>query len=203
MENKIWIRIEFNNDGQLKGKEELLGELQEVCPVQVRNKWYPSAFPGLEFLVSLHFNINLADFVNNVIIPNIEFLAFYKVCSKVWDAFKVFIKKNEEYDLQHLELCFDDVVIKFNGNPSYGTMIQFYQNIARHLGVLRDNGITGIREIKLPYYEITEDETGRKRIEETNLDKPEGKLLWKVNYYLGCETCYYNPKKLEIIKNKG
>ena len=199
MDNQIWIRIEFNNDCHLQGKEELLDELREVCPVQVRNKWYPSAFPGLEFLVSLNFNLSLAEFVNNVVIPNVEFLALYKVCSKVWDAFRRFLEKNKDFDLQQLNLTYDDVVIRFKGSPNYVAMVQFYQNIGHHLQVLQNNNITDIFEISLPYAEVEDDEKGSKSIREVWWDYPDADLLWKIKYMLGCETCYYNPVNETIV----
>ena len=198
MENKIWIRIEFNDYCLMEGRDELIAELKKVCPVQVRKKWYPSFCTGMEFFLSLNFNLNLVDFVNNVIIPGAELWALQKVCGKIWSAFKTFLEKNEDYDIQQLDLTYDDVVIRFKGSPNYVAMLQFYQTIAHHLQVLKHNEINNIFEISLPYAEIEDDENGSNIIREIGWDYPDADLLWKVKYLLGCETCYYNPAK-EIV----
>lgn len=200
MENKLWIRIEFNSDCNLVGRDELLEELSKVCPVQSRNKWYPAAFPGLEFLVGISLNFTLHEFVNNVLIPGVEFLAISKAWSRIWDAFKKFLDENKDYDFQQLKLYFDDVVITFKGNPSYGTMITIYQSLSHHLEILQQNGITEISEIVFPYCEDLDEGTGEKQFNETYWDNTDDELLWKVKYSLGCETCYYNPQKEEIIQ---
>lgn len=199
MENKTWIRIGFNNACYLEGKDELLKELREVCPVQSRDEWLPSAFPGFELFLDINFNLNLHDFINNVVIPNAEFIGLIKVCKQIWTAFKSFLDKNEEYDFQHFNLYFDDVVIVFRGNPSYGTMMKVYQSLHHHLDVLEKNNITEISEIRFPYCEEENEKTGETEYMETYWDNEDKELLWKVKYMLGCETCFYNPQKESII----
>ena len=199
MENNLWIRIEFNDYNLLQGKDELLNELREVCTVQSRNKWYPAACTGLEFLVDINFNLTLQEFVNNVIIPGFEYWVVGKAFSKIWSAFKAFLEKNKEYDIQSLKLYFNDVVITFRGSPSYGTMMKVYQSLPRHLDILQENGITEISEIRFPYCEVVDEETGEKTYKESFWDNTDDDLLWKVRYMLGCESCYYNPNTEKVI----
>lgn len=199
MEHNLWIRIEFNNTCYLEGRDELIKELVKVCPVQTRNSWYPAAFPGLEFFVDINLNLTLHDFVNNVIIPGVQCWAVGEACSKVWSAFSKFLKKNKEYDIQQLKLYFNDVVITFRGSPSYGTMMKVYQSLPHHLDILQENGITEISEIRFPYCEVVDEETGEKTYKESFWDNTDDDLLWKVRYMLGCEICYYNPNTEKVI----
>lgn len=195
MENNIWIRIQFNDYSLLEGQDELVAELSELCPVQSRKKWYPAFCTGCEFIVSLNFNLTLADFLNNVLIPGAELWTFCKACKGVWGAFDKFLKKNEGFDLESLELCFNDVTIKVHGSPSYGTLIKLYQSFSYHFEVLRKNNITDICEITLPYSEREDDEKGENFYDRAYWNIPEEDILWKIKYMLGCGTCYYNPSK--------
>lgn len=197
--NAIWIRIQINNYSLLEGQDELISELSELCIVQAKKKWYPAACTGCEFLVALNFNLTLEAFLNNVLIPGAELWAFTKICRKVWDTFSKFLKKNEGFDLQNLELCFNDVTIRVVGSPTYGTLVKLYQSFPHHFEILKKKEITEMSEIILPYTECIDEESGETTYDWTYWDTPEEKLLWKIRYLLGCETCYYCPKKEIII----
>lgn len=198
--NGIWIRIQFNDYNRLEDTEELVAGLKEICPVQVSTKWYPAACTGVEFFLALNFNLSLSAFVNNVIIPGAEFAAICKAATAVWKLFDKFLKKNESFDLQKLELTFDDITLVFHNVMSYGALLKFYKELPEHLRVLQQEKIENILTIKLPYIEEIDDETGETSFREWTLeDEDEEVIFWKVLYELGCEKCYYNPDKREVI----
>ena len=196
MDNQVWIRIQTNNYCQLKGQDELIAELQKLCPVQDRKEWYPSFCTGLEFLLSLNFNLSLVDFLNNVLIPQAESYLLCETLKKIWHVFTEFLKKNEEYDLQRLKLTFNDVDIKVVNSPSYGELLELYKSFPRHFDILRKKDIEGISEIELPYKMEIDENENEQRFSKSNWDEKE--LWWKIKYYLGCETCCYNPSTEEI-----
>ena len=198
--NSIWIRIQINNYRLLEGLDELISELSELCTVQTRKEWYPASCTGCEFLVALNFNLTLEAFLNNVLIPGAELWAFTKICKKVWDTFSKFLKKNEGFDLQNLELCFNDVTVRVIGSPTYGTLVKLYQSFPHNFEILKKNEITDISEIILPYSLRKNEEEGITTPEWAYWDTPEEEILWKIRYLLGCETCYYSPYTEEKVE---
>lgn len=197
--NGIWIKIQFNDYNQLENTDELVTELKKICPVQASTKWYPAACTGMEFLLSLNLNLSFSAFLNNVLIPGLEFAGFCKVLHAVWNCFDKFFKKNEGFDLQKLELTFDDVTLIFYNVMSYGALLRFYYDMPDHIKYLENHDIHNISLIKLPYIEYTDDETDEKSYREWSLeDGCEDELYWKIIYERGCERCYYNPNKKEI-----
>ncbi len=203
MENRIWIQIQFNNYNQYDGCEELIEELKEICPVQERKKWYPSAGTGLELLLALNFNLSLSAFLNNVFIPGLEFAGVVKAANLIWKSFDKFLKKNEEFEIHQLELTFDDVVIKVEGCPTYGMLLNLYQQLPHHLEVLKGNGLEDICEIKLPYIMNTDGEADKKTFEVAYWDDNENEHLWRIRYNLGCETVFYKPAAESLFAMDG
>lgn len=198
IENKIWIRIQINNKSELEGKEELVTMLRELCPVQERKIWYPSACTGMEFLLSLNFNLSIIDFLNNVLIPGGEYWLLSETVKKIWSVFSDFLKKNKGSDLQKLDFIFDDVIIEITHNPSYGTLLGLYRDFPRHIKILQKQSITEISKIVMPYkLEINEDE-GTQNFVPSYWDEEE--QWWRVEYLWGCENCFYNPSTEKLIK---
>lgn len=200
MESGIWIRIQFNNYNQYEGSKELISELKQVCIVQDCKKWYPSACTGLELLLGLNFNLTLLEFLNNVVIPGAEFAGIVAASRKIWKAFDKFIKRNEEtFELLHLELTFDDVVIKIENRPTYGYLLNLYQQLPHHMSVFKKEGIEELSEIRLPFIEIIDEETGRQKYVVAYENTLEETHLWRLKYLYGCETVFYNPSKEQFV----
>lgn len=198
--NGIWIRIEFNTNNQYEGTDELLKELRGICPVQASTKWYPAACTGLEFDLALNFNLTLSAFLNNVVIPGLEFAAVCKAAVAVWKCFEKFYKKNEAIEIKELELTFDDVILLFNDVMSYGALLKFYNELPDHLHYLKSKGVENIRKIKLPYIKYTDEDSGKETYREWSLeDGNEEELFWKISYERGLNSCLYNPKKKEVM----
>lgn len=197
--NGIWIRIQFNTNNQYEGADELVSELKEICPVQLSTKWYPAACTGLEFDLALNFNLTLSAFLNNVIIPGLEFAAVCKAAVAVWKCFESFYKKNEAIEIKELELTFDDVTLLFEDVMSYGALLKFYNELPDHLRYLERNEVKNISKIKLPYIKYTDEEAGKELYREWSLeDDGDEEIFWKITYERGLEKCYYNPLKKEI-----
>ena len=198
--NGIWIRVQFNTNNQYEGADELVKELKQICPVQASTKWYPAACTGLEMLLSLNFNLSLSAFLNNVLIPGAEFAGICAAAKAIWNSFDKFYKKNEVIELNEFSLNFDDVTILFKNVMSYEALKKFYEELPEHLQYLDKEGVKNIREIKLPYIEEIDDETGKIGYRTWSLeDGDDEELLWKIDYERGLEKCYYNPRKKEII----
>lgn len=200
MENSgTWIRIQFNTYNQYDGSDELVKELKEICPVQASTQWYPAACTGLEMLLSLNFNLSLSAFLNNVLIPGVEFAGVCAAAKAIWKCFDRFYKKNEAIEIQELELTFDDVTILFENVMSYEALKTFYHELPEHIQYLESEGIKRISKIRLPYIK-GEDEEGNMTYREWSLeDGDEEELFWKITYERGLERCLYNPQKKEVI----
>lgn len=198
--NGVWIRIQFNLNNQYEGADKLVNELKQICPVQTSTKWYPAACTGLEMMLSLNFNLSLAAFLNNVLIPGAEFSGVCATAKAIWKCFDKFYKKNESINLQEFSLNFDDVTILFKEVMSYGALQKFYEELPGHLRNLNNKSVRNISEITLPYIEKTDEETGKISYRRWSLeDGDDEEILWKIDYECGLEKCYYNPKKKEII----
>ena len=197
--NSAWIRIQFNTYNQYEGSDELIKELKEICPVQVSTKWYPSACTGLELLLSLNFNLSFNAFLNNVLISGTEFAGVCAIAKAIWRCFDKFLKKNEAFDFQKLELNFDDVTLVFLNVMSYGALLKFYMELPKHMDVFNKNGLKNVSMIKLPYIQDPSDEKDKKSFREWILEDEEEEIFWKVIYERGLERCFYNPNNREIV----
>lgn len=198
--NNIWIRITFNSYNNLDDKDALISELRQVCPVQEGKRWYSHACTGLEFVVEFFINSPLSDFIKGIVLPGLAWDATKTALKKISSAFSTFLAKNEGFDLQHLQLTFDDVVIKVNGIDTYGFLLRLYQMLPHHLEVLSRIGITDVVKIELPFIEGDEtDKYGNKEYYYPPLDTPEDEYLWKITYLLGCESCYYKPSTEKTV----
>lgn len=196
----LWIRIEFNTYNQYEGADELISDLREICPVQAPTRWYPAACSGLEFVLGLNFNLSLSAFLNNVLIPGVEFAGVCAAAKAVWKCFERFYKKNEAIEIKELELTFDDVTILLEDVLSYGALLQLYREFPEHLRHLESEGIKNISKIRLPYIKDTDEDTGEVSYRAWSLeDSDDDEIFWKIVYELGLEICFYNPRKKEVI----
>ena len=198
MENNVWIRITFITASQLKGEDELVNELKEICVVQSPKKHLAAFCSGFEFFTELYLNVTLEDFIKNVVITGLAWDGTRAVIAKIWEAFKKFLERNDSFDLQRLQLNFDDAVIRINGVSSYGFLLRLYQSFPHHFEVFRKNGMAEISLIRLPYIEKQDEETGRIKMEDPDFDTPEEEYLWRVEYLNGCNVCYYKPATEEF-----
>ena len=195
-----WIQIQFNTYNLYDGSDELVRELKEICPVQASTKWYPAACTGFELLLSLNFNLSLSEFLNNVLIPGAQFSCVCAAAKTIWKCFDKFYKKNHAIEIHELNLTFDDVTFLFENVMSYDAMRKFYDELPEHLQHLESENIKNISEIKLPYIEEKDDETGEISYREWSLeDGDEEELFWSITYERGLERCLYNPQKKEVI----
>jgi len=120
MENNVWIRLTFITASQLKGQNELVEKLKEICIVQTPKKHLPAFCSGFEFFAELYINVSLEDFVKNVVITGLAWDGTKAALVKIWKSFKGFVERNHNsFDLQRLQLCFNDAVIMVNGVDSY------------------------------------------------------------------------------------
>lgn len=198
MENNVWIRITFITASQLKGEDELVNELKEICVVQSPKKHLAAFCSGFEFFTELYLNVTLEEFIKNVVITGLAWDGTKAVIAKIWEAFKKFLERNDSFDLQRLQLNFDDAVIRINGVSSYGFLLRLYQIFPHHFEVFRKNGMAEISLIRLPYIEKQDEETGRIKMEDPDFDTPEEEYLWRVEYLNGCNVCYYKPATEEF-----
>jgi len=198
MENNVWIRITFITASQLKGEDELVNELKEICVVQSPKKHLAAFCSGFEFFTELYLNVTLEEFIKNVVITGLAWDGTRAVIAKIWEAFKKFLERNDSFDLQRLQLNFDDAVIRINGVSSYGFLLRLYQSFPHHFEVFRKNGMAEISLIRLPYIEKQDEETGRIKMEDPDFDTPEEEYLWRVEYLNGCNVCYYKPATEEF-----
>lgn len=200
MENKVWIRLTFITASQLEGQDEFVEELREVCIVQTPKKHLPAFCSGFEFFAELYINVTLEEFLKNVVITGLAWDGTKAVLARIWKAFKGFVEKNHDsVDLQRLKLCFNDAEIRVNGVDSYGFLLRLYQSLPHHFVVFKKDGLDDISLIALPYVEITDEETGRKKMDNPDFDTPEEEYLWRVEYLNGCNVCYYKPATEEFI----
>ena len=199
MGKEVWIRLTFITASQLEGEEELVNELDEVCIVQTPKKHLPAFCSGFEFIADLYLNVTLEEFIKNVVITGLAWDGTKAVFAKIWAAFKKFLERNESFDLQRLQLNFNDAVIRINGVSSYGLLLRLYQSFPHHFEVFRKNGLTEISLIRLPYIEKKDEETGRIKMDEPDFDTPEEEYLWRVEYLNGCDVCYYKPATGEFV----
>ncbi|MBQ9636531.1 MAG: hypothetical protein IJV36_01375 [Prevotella sp.] len=191
----IWLRVTFNSYSNLDKKEELLSELRKICPVQESEEWYAHACTGMEFLVELFINSPLGEFVKGIVIPGLAWDATKLALKKVNSLFASFMEKNEGFDLQRLQLSFDDVTIVVHGIESYAFLLRLYQMFPQHLPVLEKLQVTGISKIELPFVESGDvDKYGNKEYIYPPLDTPEADYLWRIIYHLGLDKCYYKPE---------
>ncbi len=198
MENNVWIRITFITASQLKGEDELVNELKDICVVQSPKKHLAAFCSGFEFFTELYLNVTLEEFIKNVVITGLAWDGTKAVIAKIWEAFKKFLERNDSFDLQRLQLNFDDAVIRINGVSSYGFLLRLYQSFPYHFEVFRKNGMAEISLIRLPYIEKQDEETGRIKMEDPDFDTPEEEYLWRVEYLNGCNVCYYKPATEEF-----
>lgn len=176
----------------------MVNELKEICVVQSPKKHLAAFCSGFEFFTELYLNVTLEEFIKNVVITGLAWDGTKAVIAKIWEAFKKFLERNDSFDLQRLQLNFDDAVIRINGVSSYGFLLRLYQSFPHHFEVFRKNGMVEISLIRLPYIEKQDEETGRIKMEDPDFDTSEEEYLWRVEYLNGCNVCYYKPATEEF-----
>lgn len=198
--NDIWIQLTFNSNGDFEGKDELIEELRQVCVVQERQKHYPAACTGAEFFAALNFNLTFTSFLNNVIIPNVEFLAFIVACKAIWKAASTFLKKNEGFELQTLTLTFNDATIVVNETLEnhYGFLVRLFQSLPKHWTKLQALGLKNINRIELPVLPTDDSVELLEKYCTEEVETPEN-CLWLIRYELGLEHCYYCPAIMDVV----
>lgn len=199
-ESNIWIKITFNSCGEFEGKDEFLEELREVCVVQERELWYPAACTGGEFFAEVLIDSPLAHFVKDVVICGVAWDLLKAACTKIWEAFSRFAKKNEGFDLQTLTLAFNDTTVKVNGTLGnhYGFLVSLFHSMPKHWARFQQLGLKDIIEIELPVLP-NEDNEELLQCYYTEEDTTPENCLWHIQYELGLETCYYSPALMKIV----
>ena len=201
MENNVWIRLTFITASQLEGQDEFVEELNEICIVQTLKKHLPAFCSGFEFFAELYINVSLEDFIKNVVITGLAWDGTKAALAKIWNAFKNFVERNHDsFDLQRLQLCFNDAVIKINGVKSYGFLLRLYQSLPHHFAVLQEEGLEDISMIALPFAVKKDEETGKVKIDTPYYETPEEEFLWRVEYLNGCNVCYYKPATEKFVE---
>lgn len=200
MTNDIWIKITFNSKEQVEGKNKLIEELRQVCVVQERKLWYPSCDSGAEFFAEILINSGLGLFIQKVVIPGLEWDAIKYACSKIWDAFTKFSKKNGGVDLQALTLSFNDATVKVNGTlgDNYLFLVRLFQCLPNHWTKLQELGLKNVVRIELP---VLPNDNSVELLEKycTDEDETPENCLWYIKYELGLETCYYCPALMKLV----
>lgn len=202
MENNVWIRLTFITASQLEGQDEFVEELKKICIVQTPKKHLPAFCSGLEFFAELYINVSLEDFIKNVVITGLAWDGTKAALANIWKSFKGFIERNHDsFDLQRLQLYFNDAIIRVNNVDSYGFLLRLYQSLPHHFDIFQKEGLEDISLISLPLVEKFDEETGRKIMDDADFETPEGEYLWKVEYMNGCSVCYYKPATEEFVKD--
>lgn len=185
----LWIRLEFCHHNTLKGRDEFINELREEYTVQVRDIWYPACCEGTEFVMQVLAHI---EGLKESAIYALELEIIVRCFKKMWMALSNLTKCNESYYLT-LNLEFDDVTIEFQdvypGN--YSSLLRLVSHISEHIQILKKNKIHHISHITVNC-NLPEEFKDKMSYE---FDDPNifQKSIWKVNYDLGCNKCYYNP----------
>lgn len=200
MNNDIWIKITFNSKQKVEGKEELIEGLRQVCVVQERKLWYASFDSGAEFFVEILFYSPLSLFIQNVVIPGLTWDALKLGCSKIWDAFSNFAKKNDGFDLQSLTLTFNDVTVRVNGTlgDNYGFLIRLFQIMPKNWAKFQKLGLRDIIKIELPVLSNDNNVELLQQYCKEEDETPEN-CLWHIRYALGLESCYYSPAMMKLF----
>ncbi len=198
--NNLWIRITFNSNNYLKEKESFVSELKKVCPVQVREEWYPSACTCFEFYVELFINSPLGVFIKEIVIPGMAFEMTKSAFFSISNSLKAFLDKNEEFNLEYLQLSFDDITIKINDVISYGFLLRFSKSLPHHLEVLKSLDVTEISMIELPFIQSNDynEDYDYPLLSPTDEDSEE-EYIWKITYLYGCDHCYYSPYHEKLV----
>lgn len=203
MDNNVWIRLTFITASQLEGQNELVEELRGICRVQTPKIWLPAFCSGFEFFADLYINVTLEDFIKNVVLTGMAWDGTKVVLAKIWKAFVGFMERNDSADLQHLQLYFDDAVIKINLLDNYGFLRRMYLSLPHHFYVLKMKGITDISLIELPFVESIDEETGGFSMNEPDFESTEKDFWWRIEYLNGCNWCYYKPSTEEFQCSSG
>lgn len=199
--NNLWIRITFNSNNYLKGKDSFVSELKKICPVQVREEWYPSACTCFEFYIELFVNSPIGVFIKDVVLPGMAFEITKSAFFSISNSLKKFLGKNEEYNLEYLQLSFDDITIKINDVNSYGFLLRFSKSLPHHLDVLKTLDVREISKIELPFILSNDfDEGYDDPILYPTDDNKEEDYIWKITYLYGCDICYYCPSLEELVR---
>lgn len=205
METRIWINITFNAYDQLKGKEEFLAALkQDGVVVQERKIHYPSCCTGQEVEV-------IQVLINNPIIQYLAYKAMDKMVDslleyyvpRLFEALRKLKKQNQDFSIGCLQFEFDDITIKIKDlyDVDYAYLQNTFYNMGEHIEYLKNNTITDIREISLPYVKNDENfEENRDKYTTPLVFTKEIDYYWKIEYGNGCMICYYNPKDRAIIE---
>lgn len=195
----LWVKLLFNSNGTFQGKEEFIDDLQDICVVQVREKWYPAACTGYEFLAEILINVSVTDFIKDVVIAGATWDVLKMACSKIWGVFIRFVQNNEELDLQSLTLSFNDVTIVIHDalEDKNSFLISLYQCLPCHWIKLKELGVDNIIKIELPSMPKQRDDL-LGFIDDSEKQTPEN-CLWLINYELGLESCYYSPRHQKLL----
>lgn len=200
MENNIWIRITFFTNSQLKGREELVSDLRQVCVVQDLTEWIPAASSGTEFIAEILLNASLADLFENVILPGLTWDALKLSFSKIWDALLGFADKNEEIRLPMLTIQSDDISIKLNDvmGDQWSFIHDFYDCLKSHWPILKEEGVQKINKIELPV-RPKDDNMDVLKYVDPDLDETPDNCAWRISYDFGLNHCYYIPMTKSVM----
>ena len=199
METNVWINITFNADNRIEGKDEFLGALkQEGVIVQEREKWIPAFGTGLE-IPSFYVLVNstIVKTIVGMLAGGMLYDMVEKYIPHLFTSLHKLQSQNKELTIGCLDFEFNDITIKLKDlrNVDYISLLNAFVDMPNHIEYLNQNGISAIKEISLPYelnVNYSEDDTRKYIAPDEFTDNTE--YLWRIEYYKGCEHCYYNPR---------
>lgn len=194
---RITVRLRSYTANQLQGLDEFESDLSKMYNVQHTERWIPAFATGTELGLIFTIGSCILPFIKNVVIPGLEWDLIKDVFSALWKGLDKLSKKNDEFDIQTLELQFNDVTIKVNdvmaGN--YGSLTKLFVSMYEQLQNLRKQGIEDICQIEVPFVKDDVSEEGfRQDFAEDDFNG----YWWKVTYLKGCSQCWFNPESGEI-----
>lgn len=188
------VRLIWNPASQWEGKDEFISDLRSEFRVQSKEEWRPACCSGMEFVVQLMIDHPLT----SILLSGATYDLLKAAVKNVWEKIEVFYAKNPSLEIEEFSLSFGgtDIVIIGTLASRYGTLLELFQGLHEHITYLTSQGITDISQIELPYEkgDVGESYQCNPWLE------PAQDYFWQVKYLNGCMTCYYNPRRKELIE---
>lgn len=206
--NNVWIVLTYCSNTHLQGLDELKKELSEYYNVQSRKEWLPAYSEYNEIWLDVFINNPISDFLIYAaaggFVWDVTKAGVKILLGKLWEALTKFTEKNNnEQSIERLNFMFDDITIVINGitDADISLVGRLFQNLAKHLPLLKAKGIKGIKSIIVPVEEYVVN--GKKEYKESGydyLDRETTPEIWMIVSEYGLNRFVYILEK-ELIVN--
>lgn len=193
--DKPWIEIRTGLNNNIIAFDDFVKNLEEIGSVHLRKVWLPAACTGLEIWIVIKWGLGT--------------LGSIWLTGKIYDILKVYEKKlinyleslfdsnidnqNDELIINNLDIEYDDITIRINWiDKAHLTHLScLFNNLSKHLRILKSNGINNINKIVFP---ICGEELGN--FVDSNIHYREVEdlefRLWSITYDYGLSKIYYD-----------